>query len=512
MGLSTANVGRHWRWRYAPGERNSSDRGLSTLFLTHFLEFLPPMKISFDEHLQKIFGSELDAFLHHPPLGEFVRVNTLRTTTEKVIEVLQRHGFDVERVAGLDDALRLRSMPYEPTTCLHHFAGWYVKQSLSSQLPVRFLDAQPGQNIIDLCAAPGSKTTQIATAMRNQGCLIANDLAGKRMTPLAARLDSMIVSHAVLYNMAAEKLPHFLPPMFDRVLADVPCTGLGNADALGENRWRYENAKNPSSQYQLQYCILMTACRLVRVGGRIVYSTCSLNPDENESVVHEIISRYPFRILPMRDIAGVHFRPGLTEWDGRSFDPSIALTRRVTPWENDTQGFYVAVLEKTDELDRHHIHEDPHAPRVETRPADDPEIAAILANIERYYGIDPVHFAQYRFLVTARAVYCIDAHWESIIDGFQRAGICLAKKRGGIWRLSHSLIQRMSDHITRNIVRLDDAKMAEICATGEVDVPASEIESPYPVIWYEPMGCLATTYDLGNGRIRWKRPCCQYRL
>lgn len=469
------------------------------------------MKISFDEHLKKIFGSELDDFLHHPPVGDFVRVNTLRATRSQVMDVLVRHGFEVEPVEGTDDAIAIGAMPYEPTTCLHHFAGWFVKQSLSSQLPVRFLDAQPCQNILDLCAAPGSKTTQIAAAMKNRGCLYANDLAGKRMTPLAARLDAMIVSHAVLYNMAAEKLPHFLPPIFDRVLADVPCTGLGLAETIDENRDRYERAKNPASQYQLQYCILMAGCRLLRVGGRIVYSTCSLNPDENEAVVDALIRRYPFRLVPMANLGGVHFREGLTSYDGRDFDPSLSLSRRVTPWENRTQGFYVAVLEKVDEFDAYHKLEDPCAPRVETRSCQDPEIVDILGNIERYYGITPDHFEDYRFIVTSRAIYCIDRHWAHIVDGYQRAGICLAKKRGGIWRLSHSMIQRMSPWITRNVIMLNTAQMRELCETGETDVSVDAVESPYPVVGYEPMGCLATTYDLGGGRIRWKRPC-QYRL
>lgn len=470
------------------------------------------MKLTFDEHLQKIFGPELDKYLRHAPVGEFIRVNTLRANADDVIRELSRRGFELERVSGLDDALRILSMPYDPTQSLFHFAGWFVKQSLSSQLPVRFLDARPGQNIIDLCAAPGSKTSQIATAMRNQGCLYANDLAGKRMTPLAARLDAMLVSHAVLYNMAAERLPHVLPPVFDRVLADVPCSGLGHNDTLDESRWRYETAKNPASQYQLQYRILMTGCRLLKVGGKIVYSTCSLNPDENESVVDELISRYPFmKIADTTPISGIHFRPGITQYDGRSFSPDLAKTLRVTPWENDTQGFYVAVLEKTDEFDERHRHTDPEAPQTLTRTMDDPEIASILENIERYYGINPQHFSHFRFLCNGRALYCLDSHWESISSGYQRAGICLAKKRGGIWRLSHSMIQRMNEKITRNTIELDETQMSEICNTGEVDVDAGLVESPYPVIKYGPLGCLATTYDLGNGRIRWKRPC-NYRM
>lgn len=206
---------------------------------------------SFKAHLERVFGSDLDAFLKHPPLGDFIRVNTRRTRLEDCEQILDRYGFDFERVIGLPDCLRILSMPYDPAQCLHHFAGFFVKQSLSSQLPVRFMDLKPGQTVLDLCAAPGSKTTQIAQAMGNRGRLYANDLAGKRMTALAARLDATGVTCAVLYNTAAERLTHYLPERFDRILADVPCSGLGHRQALAENQARFERCAKQSAMTQL---------------------------------------------------------------------------------------------------------------------------------------------------------------------------------------------------------------------------------------------------------------------
>ena len=144
---------------------------------------------------------------------------------------------------------------------------------------------------------------------------------------------------------------------------------------------------------------------------------------------------------------------------------------------------------------------------VRTLAPDDEAVAPILANIERYYGIDPSAFGALRFLLSARAIYAIDGHWEEIPGGYQRAGICLAKRRGGIWRLSHSMIQRFSDEITRNTLTLDDDQMAQICATGDIDVAIADIESPYPVLRYEPLGALASLYDMGGGRVHWKRAC-----
>ncbi len=463
-------------------------------------------KPDYDVYLKNVFGDDLDAFLNHHALSDFVRVNTTKATLDQVEDVLDQYGYKTERIAGLDDALRLTYSPFEPTMCLHHFAGWFVKQSLSSQLPVRFLDARPGQTVIDLCAAPGSKTTQIAAAMQNTGRLYANDVAGKRMTALAARLDATTVSHAVLFNKAAERLTQTLPPVFDRVLADVPCTGLGNLATLAENRDRFEHAKNPMAMNQLQYRIALTGCKLLKTGGRMVYSTCSLDPNEDEAVVNEIITRLPFKLVDVPDIAGVPWRHGLKTFGGVDFHDDIQKTRRVTPWETDTQGFFFAVLEKTEDLPMRFAHEDPGVERFNTLAFDDPQIAPILENIQHYYGVDPDTFKAYRFFMQSRGVYCLDAHWDSIETGYHRAGICLAKKRGGIWRLSHAMIQTLSKNISKNFIDLNHEQMVEICQTGETSVTTAP-ESPYPVIRYGTLGCLANTYDLQNGRIHWKR-CC----
>ena len=470
------------------------------------------MKPTFEQYLNNIFGNELSCFLNHPPVSDFIRINTMRATANQVTDILNHHGFKTEPVEGLNDCLRILYAPFDPTQCLHHFAGWFVKQSLSSQIPVRCMDIQPGQTVMDLCAAPGSKTTQIASYMRNSGCLYANDLSGKRMTPLASRLDACGVSHAVLYNQAAERLTQILPPIFDRVLADVPCTGLGHNDTLDENRNRYEHAKNPSAQYQLQYRILLTGCRLLKVGGKIVYSTCSLNPEEDEAVVDELVGRYGFKILEIPEIEGIRFRPGITQYQGKTFDPSLCYTRRITPWENDTQGFFVAVLEKTQELPERIQHIDPQAPTIEPKCWQDPDILPIIENFERYYGIHPGVFKNYHFILAnnRNAIYCLDAHWDKVICGYQRAGIGLARRRGGIWRLSHTMIQQLSPFITQNKILLNDEQMAEIAQTGETAIPGITPESPYPVIAHEQLGCIASGYDLQNGRILWKRPCSYY--
>ena len=467
--------------------------------------FTIPPKIDYDTYLQKVFGDALESFLHHGALSDFIRVNTMRATRDQVEHVLARYGFETERVAGLEDALRILHQPYDPTLTLHHFAGWFVKQSLSSQLPVRFLDVRPGQTVIDLCAAPGSKTTQIATAMHNSGRLYANDLAGKRMTPLAARLDGGLVSHAVLFNKAAERLTQILPPIFDRVLADVPCTGLGNFASLDEHRARYARAKNPFAQNELQYRIALTGCKLLKKGGRLVYSTCSLDPNENERIVHEIVSRLPFRMVEIPDIAGIRWRNGLTAFDGQVFCPDLAYARRVTPWENDTQGFFLAVLEKTGDLPARFEHVDPGTPQTPILSFDDPVVAPILENIEHYYGIDPSVFDGYHFVMASRGIHCIDAHWDGIENGYHRAGLCLAKKRGGIWRLGHAMIQKLGRHITKNKIELSTEQMKEICATGYTAVQQPP-QSPYPVMAYAELGCLASTYDKQDGRIYWKRP------
>ena len=179
-------------------------------------------------------------------------------------------------------------------------------------VPPLLLEPRPGERVLDLCAAPGSKSSQLALMMEGRGWLCANELSGPRMNPLAASIDSTGAAHVGLLNRDGALLPKVLKERFDRVLADVPCTGLGRRENLRHNRAYFERGGGPTRLPDLQYRLLLSATKLLKVGGRVVYSTCSLSPIENEAVVSRALSRLPLKLVSPRVVPGLSMREGRT--------------------------------------------------------------------------------------------------------------------------------------------------------------------------------------------------------
>lgn len=171
-----------------------------------------------------------------------------------------------------------------------YLAGHYMLQSASSLLPVLALDPQPGERVLDMAAAPGGKTTYIAQLMKNTGCIFANDLKKERLKALQFNLYRLGVTNTTVTCRDGRKYSKIFPNSFDRVLLDAPCTGLGiisKDPSIKANRLLLDIYKNSHIQKEL----LLSAIDSTRVGGVIVYSTCSVSPLENEEVVNYVLKK-----------------------------------------------------------------------------------------------------------------------------------------------------------------------------------------------------------------------------
>lgn len=225
---------------------------------------------------------------------------------------------------------------YDPETRpglhVYHEAGVYYLQEASAMAPVALLDPKPGERVCDLCAAPGGKTTQIAGRMLGQGFLVCNEINPKRAKILSRNIERMGVANALVTNEHPETLASRFPGFFDRVLVDAPCSG--------EGMFRKEEAAVTDwSQETVQMCarrqreILDSAARLVRPGGRLVYSTCTFAPEEDEETVAAFLESHP------------EFTPELVEapW----FAPGENASYRMWPHKLLGEGHFAAVLRKT---------------------------------------------------------------------------------------------------------------------------------------------------------------------
>lgn len=268
-----------------------------------------------------------------------LRVNTLVTDTESLAGALQAAGFEAVRLAWCAEALTVRGASSRQLTALPEYErGAFFIQNHSSLVPVLALAPQPEETILDLCAAPGGKTTHIAACMHNQGEIIANDISQQRVYKLANVLRQYAVTCARTSRVPGHLIWQRYPNYFDGVLVDAPCSMRGTAE---------HSPSEVKSLAKQQKFLLKSALSAAKPGGVIVYSTCTTTVEENESVIAWLLEKHPGQVsVEPLELPHVPFAPALPQsTKGRPFPESIALTRRITPSE-ELEGFFVAKLRK----------------------------------------------------------------------------------------------------------------------------------------------------------------------
>lgn len=232
-----------------------------------------------------------------------------------------------------------------------HAAGVYYIQEPSAMAPVELLGVQPGERVLDLCAAPGGKSTQIAAKLKGQGFLLCNEIHPARAKILSENIERMGVVNACVTNETPARLAEVFPEYFDRVLVDAPCSGEGmfrKNDAACEE-WSPENVHMCAER---QDEILDCAAGMLRGGGRLVYSTCTFAPEEDEGSVSRFLRRHPeFRLLPVDIMETEKERLGLKGCDGvpayvEKPAPGLEGTLRMAPHRIKGEGHFAAVLQK----------------------------------------------------------------------------------------------------------------------------------------------------------------------
>lgn len=348
-------------------------------------------------------------------------------------------------------SLGLRADPaFAPGRHWGLFGGLFQIQEEVAMLPVSLLDPGPGERVLDLCAAPGNKTAQIAVAMGGRGTVVANELKRGRLGALRQTIKRLGLANVALTDRPAQEFPLRTGP-FDRVLVDAPCSGEGtvrkNARALAEidAGWRERLAGQ-------QQRMLARALQLVRPGGRVVYATCTFAPEENECVVDTVLERFggDVRLVPA-SVPGFNAAAGVTAWGGRRLDARLADTLRVWPHSNDTGGFYVAVLER--------VAGPEHTPRLADPGAAD---ECPLRELGTWYGLPEdwldglaaVPFGS-RYLHLVSDNHRLPAHPSPVYWGFPAVGVQVRPAK-----LTTAAALRFGDRATRRVVEADAAQAA----------------------------------------------------
>ncbi len=285
---------------------------------------------------------DFDEFIEvmNTPQPYWIRVNTLKIDESGLVDRLHAKGFSLTRFKNLN-AYRIDSMPVKhPGATMEHSLGYYYVQDLASMMPVIALSPEPGETVLDMAAAPGSKSTMIAQMMNNIGTVVANDVSLGRIKALASNMERMGITNTILTKKNAAKA--IFKMKFDKILVDAPCTSEGTIrkapmDAVPAEQDHINYSK-------IQKAMLANALRHLNEDGKIVYSTCTFNPVENEEVVRFAVEELNLELVSAP--IPVPAVPGVRAWRDMDFSGIWKDVYRIYPHKIDTGGMFIAVLRK----------------------------------------------------------------------------------------------------------------------------------------------------------------------
>ena len=389
---------------------------------------MPALPLEYLESMKKMLGDEYPAFLRamDEPPALALRLNPRRANAEDVAAAFVDENVPWEPLGRyLRDGAK-------PGSALAHWAGAYYIQEASAMVPAAALDARPGERILDLCAAPGGKSTQIAAAMENRGLLVSNDPELSRAKVLAGNLERMGAANAIVTSALPDALAVRWAECFDAVLVDAPCSGEGMFRREPDSRLEW-NPAAPSGCAARQAGILDAAAAMLRPGGRLVYSTCTLNTLENEDNIAAFLARHADFIPENFTLDGL----------GASHDGML----KVFPHRVRGDGHFVAKLRKSGEQ-----HE-----KNRSNVKADPSAARLLAQLEREICSLPDWLKEMVLTLNGDRLYARPTDAPTL-DGLRVIvpGLCLLRAGRSHIEPQHALAMALDPNEARRVMVLND--------------------------------------------------------
>ena len=295
------------------------------------------MKNKFLERYKEIFGGDYNKILQVMPRHS-IRVNTLKIGERELIKRISAENIKTEKIPFALDGYFCESR-FSIGSTPEYLQGYYYIQEAASQLPVQILKPAKNEMVLDMAAAPGGKTTQIAQYMENEGVLIALDNREERLIALRNNLERCGVSNCAVYKKDAIDAGN-LGIKFDKILLDAPCSGSIVTDKKWFDKKSIEGFKERS---ELQKKLLKAAVSVLNENGTIVYSTCSMEPEEDEMVIDWALKNLPIKTERIELDVG---SSAIDEFEGKKFDSEVRKCIRIIPYKTNTQPFFIAKLTK----------------------------------------------------------------------------------------------------------------------------------------------------------------------
>ncbi len=280
-----------------------------------------------------------------------IRVNTLKIEPNELLNRLKLKGWDIiQPFKEFPEIIIINSnlQPGELGKTKEHILGYYYVQEITSMMPIISLNPQSNELLLDLCASPGSKTTQAGALMQNTGTIIANDLNIGRISILSANLERCGITNTIITRHEGTELCKKLEKLnikFDKILVDAPCSGEGNIRLSPRTflEWS-ESLLNRLSSKQKK--LAESAFKLLKEGGEMVYSTCTHAPEENELIIQHLLEIFKDKIEIEAINLPIKTRPGILEWRNQKLNSEIKKSTRIYHQDNDMEGFFLCKMKK----------------------------------------------------------------------------------------------------------------------------------------------------------------------
>ncbi len=402
---------------------------------------------------------------HQSEYKPYLRISSF-VDEKNMVKRLTTYGIELEKIENVPLAYRVTNGAETLGKTLEFAVGKYYVQSLSSMIPPHVLKPTETDKVLDLAAAPGSKTTQIAEMMNNRGTLYANEPNVNRLKGLVFNLDKLNFVNIGVIKFKGELLSKVFENYFDKILVDAPCSALGIVQKKGEvSNWWNTNQVDKIANLQLR--MLISAIKMSKVGAEIVYSTCTMTVEENEFVVNKVLQNYPVELEEINLPVKAH--EGFTSYKGDTFDSSLTKTKRIIPWEINSEGFFVAKLRKTGDTIANK--------KADVKPRNRELISARSKKIEKYlqglsvhYGIPFEQFDQLQYLFRGKDIFFIHKNWEATdLNVFHRLGTPFGLVDKNDTAHFHSLGARyFAPYITKNKIDLSDKEDLKTYLTGGI--------------------------------------------
>jgi NOL1/NOP2/sun family putative RNA methylase len=269
-------------------------------------------------------------------LKQAIRINMINARGKDIVKRLEARGIELEKISFLEQGYWIHRPEFSIGAISEYLLGLYSIQEAAAQIPATLFSSLKGKAVLDGCAAPGGKTVQLADLMGNTGTIVALDVRKRRLRALTNHLERCHVKNVIVYQMDVKRASQ-LNMKFDRILLDVPCSGNYVTD---HNWFKKRTAEDVKKNAKLQKGFLKEAANLLEEDGEIIYSTCSLEPEEDELTVEWAIKTFDLRTEKI-DCYG---EKALTKVFGVHVDKSIENCRRI--WPSQTQGFFICKLKR----------------------------------------------------------------------------------------------------------------------------------------------------------------------